>query len=319
LRGYFLAASGIGEFQKSIHAKGVVSQLVKLSEVDLDIEKQRSVSSMEPIAKEAKVILQAMERRLVISDLIKLLHLMYDNMDDYYNGLILRMCDIARLVLEVDSKNKEAIFALKKLFNGTNFSRRASAKVLIENKIEDSEAKEIYDKTQQEINQAIQDYVKNNSENNIVNSLIQYGKYLQDTMEMYVDKKDTNELIKQLMNSEGLMLIATIKELETVGYSNIDVIMAMIKLLITSKKRLGDNSDYEFIGSEIVNSLLQVTPNELLPPIIYFFRKYLTDKVCQTDYVLYKVCYKLLWHCAQNMSYRDFYYAWQGELLQFQN
>jgi hypothetical protein len=189
LRGYFLAAAGIGEFQKSIHAEGILSKLVKLSEGDFDIKKQQLIISMEPITKEAKVVLQAIDRRLSISHLISLLHCMCESINYRNDCLVLTICEIAESVLKTDSKNKEAIVNLKKLFNGTHFSRRSSARVLIENNVDDSEAREIYDKTQQEINQSIQGYIKENSQIDFVNLLIQGVDNLHNTMEMLLMKK----------------------------------------------------------------------------------------------------------------------------------
>jgi hypothetical protein len=40
---------------------------------------------------------------------------------------------------------------------------------------------------------------------------------------MYVDEKDINNLIKQLMNSDGVMLMATIEKLGKVGAGDIEV------------------------------------------------------------------------------------------------
>ena len=39
----------------------------------------------------------------------------------------------------------------------------------------------------------------------------------------------------------------------------------------------------------------------------------LSDQVYENDYVLYEKCYQIIWHCAQNMNYPDFYYAWSGQ------
>jgi uncharacterized protein YqeY len=314
LRGYFLAAAGIGEFQKSIHAEEILSKLVKLSEGDFDIKKQRLIISMEPIAKEAKVVLQAIDRRLSISHLISVLRCMCESVNYRNDYLVLTICEVAELILKTDSKNKEVIVNLKKLFNGTHFSRRSSARVLIENNVDDSEAREIYDKTQQQINQAIQDYTKKNRQINLVDLVIRRVDNLHNMSKMYVDGKDINNLIKQLMNSEGVMLMATIEKLGKVGAGDIEVIWVMIELLINREKRIRTDSDYEFIGNMIVATLSRIITHEVLPPFIAFFRQHLTDEVCEKEHILYKLCYKFLWQCAQNMSYPDFYYAWRGQL-----
>ncbi len=110
------------------------------------------------------------------------------------------------------------------------------------------------------------------------------------------------------------MLMATIEKLGTVGSGDIEVVWAMIGLLINKEKRIRTDSDYEFIGSMIISTLSRIITHEILPLFIAFFRQYLTDEVCEKEYILYKLCYKFLWQCAQNMSYPNFYYAWQGQL-----
>jgi len=44
--------------------------------------------------------------------------------------------------------------------------------------------------------------------------------------------------------------------------------------------------------------------------VIFRLKDNLTDKIYQRNYNLYKQFYKLIWQCAQNLSYSDFYEAW---------
>ena len=39
----------------------------------------------------------------------------------------------------------------------------------------------------------------------------------------------------------------------------------------------------------------------------------MSEKVYNEDFIKFKYCYEIVWYCAQNMSYPDFYQAWHCE------
>jgi GTPase SAR1 family protein len=47
-----------------------------------------------------------------------------------------------------------------------------------------------------------------------------------------------------------------------------------------------------------------------LESVVSDLKNCLSDQVYENDYVLYDKCYEIIWHCAQNMTYPDFYEAW---------
>jgi len=76
---------------------------------------------------------------------------------------------------------------------------------------------------------------------------------------------------------------------------NIDATKSVIKLLKTTKD--------EYIAECAIECLKKVFRNDLLAVVVEGLK----------DYIEYTECYKLIWHCAQNMPYPDFYKAWHQQ------
>ncbi|MEQ9667797.1 NACHT C-terminal alpha/beta 1 domain-containing protein [Coleofasciculus sp. G2-EDA-02] len=76
---------------------------------------------------------------------------------------------------------------------------------------------------------------------------------------------------------------------------NIDATKAVIKLLKTTKD--------ESIAEYAIECLKKVFTSDLLAVVVEGLKDYIEDTEC----------YKLIWHCAQNMPYPDFYKAWHPQ------
>lgn len=77
-------------------------------------------------------------------------------------------------------------------------------------------------------------------------------------------------------------------------------------------------TDYEHIDSEACDSasdkLVEViTNNEDCKTVVKTLKDKLSPDIEEKDFTLYYNCYKVIWHCAQNMTYPEFYRAWHGE------
>ncbi len=46
---------------------------------------------------------------------------------------------------------------------------------------------------------------------------------------------------------------------------------------------------------------------------VFRLKNCLTDQIYKNDCERFKDCYSVIWHCAQNMTYPDFYQAWHQE------
>ena len=83
-------------------------------------------------------------------------------------------------------------------------------------------------------------------------------------------------------------------------------------------------TDYEHIDSEACDSasdkLVEIlTNNENCKTVVKTLKYKLSPDIEEKDFTLYYNCYKVIWHCAQNMTYPEFYRAWHGEPSAIQN
>jgi HEAT repeat protein len=68
-----------------------------------------------------------------------------------------------------------------------------------------------------------------------------------------------------------------------------------------------------YIRQEAVGNLRQIVRGVRFPKVVTILKNYLplTAQVEPIEFY----CEEVIWHCAQNMSYPDFYRAWYGEHL----
>ncbi|GAB4201151.1 MAG: hypothetical protein Fur006_53300 [Coleofasciculaceae cyanobacterium] len=62
----------------------------------------------------------------------------------------------------------------------------------------------------------------------------------------------------------------------------------------------------------IANSLQEILKDKPLSPVVTALKDYLGEKVYKNDSYRYEAAYSLIWHCAQTMSYPEFYNAWHA-------
>jgi hypothetical protein len=76
-------------------------------------------------------------------------------------------------------------------------------------------------------------------------------------------------------------------------------------LLTTSK-------DWAF-RMQLVRKLQEIDRCSLLSVLVKCLKNFLQEKTRNDDYSCHWQSYEVLWHCAQKMTYPDFYQAWHGE------
>jgi hypothetical protein len=59
--------------------------------------------------------------------------------------------------------------------------------------------------------------------------------------------------------------------------------------------------------------LKKILRQSLFVDVIAHFRDYLNEQIWEEDFEGYEAAYDILWHCAQKMTYPDFYQAWHGQ------
>ena len=66
-------------------------------------------------------------------------------------------------------------------------------------------------------------------------------------------------------------------------------------------------------------ALQKIQKKELLFQVVARISDYINKPIFNQDHEHYDQCYKVIWHCAQNMTYPEFYRAWHGEPSLIQN
>jgi predicted NACHT family NTPase len=81
--------------------------------------------------------------------------------------------------------------------------------------------------------------------------------------------------------------------------------LALLTLLSLLK-----NTKNKTVRKHTVNSLKEVLLPEKLPEVIKILRDVFPSQITDSDIEKYPDFYKLLWHCAENINYVDFYEIW---------
>jgi HEAT repeat protein len=91
------------------------------------------------------------------------------------------------------------------------------------------------------------------------------------------------------------------ESLGEIGKGNESAIAALVQLLLSTQD--------ESIRRQAADSLKKILLDDQFAGIITALKDYLSDKTYENDFGRFRDCYKLIWHCAQNMTYPAFYQA----------
>jgi HEAT repeat protein/DNA-binding XRE family transcriptional regulator len=73
-----------------------------------------------------------------------------------------------------------------------------------------------------------------------------------------------------------------------------------------------ESTENEFICRRTAENLKKIMGEYFLARIVIALKGYLSYETSANDSKRFDACYKVIWHCAQNMSYPDFYQAWHN-------
>jgi HEAT repeat protein len=91
-----------------------------------------------------------------------------------------------------------------------------------------------------------------------------------------------------------------------IGSGNETAIAALVRTIESTVK--------ESILRQAVKSLKKILRKDRLAGIVTLFKDYLSNDTRNNDFWRYSSGYELIWQCAQNMSYPEFYQAWHTQL-----
>ena len=93
-----------------------------------------------------------------------------------------------------------------------------------------------------------------------------------------------------------------------IGNGSKNAIHALVKVLEIAKA--------EYARRRATKSLLKIiTTDEHRQEVVSLLQPHLNTETYENNFDLFKDCYVVLWHCAQNLPYPDFYQAWQKDTL----
>ncbi len=95
------------------------------------------------------------------------------------------------------------------------------------------------------------------------------------------------------------------ESLGEIGKGNESAIAALVQLLQSTQD--------ESIRRRVAESLKKILRDDQLAEIVTALKYYLSDETYKNDIERFRECYEVIWHCAQNMTYPDFYQAWHTQ------
>ena len=111
-------------------------------------------------------------------------------------------------------------------------------------------------------------------------------------------------LEKNKYENIGYRVANSLREIPRV---NPDASAPLVRLLATTK--------YENIRDIVTYKLGGILQKDQMQFVVSNLQHCLSDQIDETNYDLFKNCYKVIWHCAQNLPYPDFYQAWHQDTL----
>jgi DNA polymerase III delta prime subunit/transcriptional regulator with XRE-family HTH domain len=84
-------------------------------------------------------------------------------------------------------------------------------------------------------------------------------------------------------------------------------------ILIKVIQSYKDTSPYGTLLKHAASSLKKIIAKEQMSELVNALKDCLSEEIYKNDPHRFDACYEVLWHCAQKMSYPDFYRAWHSK------
>ena len=121
-------------------------------------------------------------------------------------------------------------------------------------------------------------------------------------------------LVQLIESSEDeFARIEATESLGKIGRGNPEAIAALMQLIKPTENEPTSLQEDKSIRRQATYSLKKILRDDQLAGIVTDLKNYLSDEIYKNDTEQFEEYYKLIWHCAQIMSYPDFFLAWQNE------
>jgi hypothetical protein len=140
--------------------------------------------------------------------------------------------------------------------------------------------------------------IRENSQDKWIN--LQAAKSLEDAVQNLEQLDLSNKSVKEKLNEVIPILIRFVQIFQQ-DYDN---------------KHRFDNATtqlyYESCLLDIAQTLTKILQSEHLPQVVIALKDYLSEEFYKNSSYRYDAVFNIIWHCAENMTYPDFYKAWHS-------
>jgi HEAT repeat protein len=206
----------------------------------------------------------------------------------------------AHKLWKIDSGNEQALIALKRLLTVPPIQATEAVNTsekTINNSRHDFTCKKDIDKILNEDDQGCKLATQRSDENDEVieeddprigdQSLI---ATLVKTLETAQDSEEHQQCIKDLGNF---------------GIGSREAANALINIISTK--------DFPSNWQLAAASLQKILQDQLFSVVVSSLKTFVGDQIYHKDPEYYRICYEVIWYCAQNMSYPNFYQVWKDD------
>ncbi|QYX30194.1 NACHT domain-containing protein [Sphaerospermopsis torques-reginae] len=315
-RAFFLAAAGIDQFKECKLSDQIVAELIRYGFGYFDKDQQNWVRFTDTLATTATKVIPETNHQQAIQALVDLIRIS-DNEDTKITA--------AESLVEIGNGNEYAIQALVNLIgiSDNEYTKIRAAESLV--KIDNGNEYAI---------QALVDLIRisDNEDTKITaaESLVEIGNGNEYAIQALVNligisdneytKIRAAESLVKIDNGNEYAIQALVDLIRNSDneYTKIRAAESLLKIdngneyAIQALVDLIRISDDEYTKIRAAESLDKITEVEQMAMVITHLHKYLPKDVYEKDYLSFDTkIYQLFWNFAQNLSYPEFYAAWQ--------
>lgn len=341
---YFLAAIGIAEFADCSSCHEIVGQLIKWRFGYFHPTQQKWWRFPPPIVEGARVALLKTDRRCAITALEEFIKSQQNEFDTWSAAYSLAKVfdpgnriaisamselvstirheslrwQVADSLGKVDKGNSQAIAALIKIIESTkkdSICRKAAyslGKIDPLNAIAISTLEKIITSTTNDsLRQQAAENLRSITPNNAIMELVS-DEYIEQPVRRRKSIKNpgnNTRIITALIEGIAATDNEDAKRRRACKLATLD---PGNPVALSTLLHLVKSATSEIVRKHTADNLKKVLLDEQMPALIASLKDCFSDEVSEQEMDRFCHCYKLIWHCAEKMTYLEFYQAWHG-------